>query len=140
MKYTEFLTMVIDGGIEQARRDYAHDMFKRDGAVAGFEACRGKHPGDLAVLLTEAREKREAARVKSHHHGLGSGIGDYWKKEAIEWGWELLVQRFHFEAGSLVATIYKDDDEAYDISVAAVEKYGDLMWEAACDFITADYL
>ncbi|MEK6620132.1 MAG: alanine--tRNA ligase-related protein, partial [Chloroflexota bacterium] len=43
------------------------------------------------------------------------GIGDYWKKEAIEWGWELLVQRFGFEAASLVATIYKDDDEAYDI-------------------------
>jgi len=42
-------------------------------------------------------------------------IGDYWKKEAIGWGWELLVDRFGFDPSSLVATIYKDDDEAFDI-------------------------
>ncbi|OLE75616.1 MAG: alanine--tRNA ligase [Chloroflexi bacterium 13_1_20CM_2_70_9] len=42
-------------------------------------------------------------------------IGDYWKKEAIGWGWELLVDRFGFDPNSLVATIYKDDDEAFDI-------------------------
>ena len=42
-------------------------------------------------------------------------IGDYWKKEAIGWGWELLVERFGFAADSLVATIYFDDDEAFDI-------------------------
>ncbi|OLD10123.1 MAG: alanine--tRNA ligase [Chloroflexi bacterium 13_1_40CM_3_70_6] len=43
------------------------------------------------------------------------GIGDYWKKEAIQWGWELLVERFGFDPKTLVATVYKDDDEAYDI-------------------------
>jgi alanyl-tRNA synthetase len=43
------------------------------------------------------------------------GIGDYWKKEAIQWGWELLVDRFHFDKDKLVATIYFDDDEAFDI-------------------------
>ncbi|HEX4744486.1 MAG TPA: alanine--tRNA ligase [Candidatus Limnocylindria bacterium] len=42
-------------------------------------------------------------------------IGDYWKKEAIQWGWELLVDKFGLDAGSLVATIYKDDDEAFGI-------------------------
>jgi alanyl-tRNA synthetase len=43
------------------------------------------------------------------------GIGDYWKKDAIKWGWELLVDRFGFDPKALVATIYKDDDEAFDI-------------------------
>jgi alanyl-tRNA synthetase len=43
------------------------------------------------------------------------GIGDYWKKEAIDWGWELLVERFGFDSKKLVATVYKTDDEAYDI-------------------------
>ena len=43
------------------------------------------------------------------------GIGDYWKREAIQWAWELLVDKFGFDAKSLVATIYKDDDEAFDI-------------------------
>ena len=43
------------------------------------------------------------------------GIGDYWKTEAIQWGWELLVDKFGIDGGSLVATVYKDDDEAFDI-------------------------
>ena len=43
------------------------------------------------------------------------GIGDYWKKEAIEWGWELLTKQFGFDPNKLVATVYKTDDEAYEI-------------------------
>jgi alanyl-tRNA synthetase len=43
------------------------------------------------------------------------GIGDYWKKEAIEWGWELLTTQFGFDPNTLVATIYFDDDEAFDV-------------------------
>jgi alanyl-tRNA synthetase len=43
------------------------------------------------------------------------GIGDYWKKEAIEWGWELLTKVFGFDGTRLVATVHTSDDEAYDI-------------------------
>ncbi|GAC1456552.1 MAG: alanine--tRNA ligase [Candidatus Limnocylindrales bacterium] len=43
------------------------------------------------------------------------GIGDYWKKEAIQWGWELLTERFEIDPSTLVATIYFDDEEAFDI-------------------------
>ena len=43
------------------------------------------------------------------------GIGDYWKKEAIQWGWELLTERFEIDPTTLVATIYYDDEEAFDI-------------------------
>src|ERR1041385_5631055 len=42
-------------------------------------------------------------------------IGDYGKKEAIEWGWELLTKQFGFDPQKMVATVYKTDDEAYDI-------------------------
>ncbi len=42
-------------------------------------------------------------------------IGDYWKREAIEWGWELLVKTFGFDPATLVATVYSEDDEAYDL-------------------------
>jgi alanyl-tRNA synthetase len=43
------------------------------------------------------------------------GIGDYWKKEAIEWGWELLTKVFGFDGNKLVATVHTSDDEAYEI-------------------------
>jgi len=43
------------------------------------------------------------------------GIGDYWKKEAIQWGWELLTEQFEIDPNTLVATIYFDDEEAFDI-------------------------
>ena len=43
------------------------------------------------------------------------GIGDYWKKEAIGWGWELLTEQFEIDPNTLVATVYFDDEEAFDI-------------------------
>ena len=43
------------------------------------------------------------------------GIGDYWKKEAIEWGWELLTKVFGFDSAKLVATVHTSDDEAFEI-------------------------
>ena len=42
-------------------------------------------------------------------------IGDYGKKEAIEWGWELLTKVFGFDGSKLVATVHTSDDEAYDL-------------------------
>ena len=42
-------------------------------------------------------------------------IGDYGKKEAIEWGWELLTSVFGFDGTKLVATVHRDDAEAYEI-------------------------
>ena len=42
-------------------------------------------------------------------------IGDYGKKEAIEWGWELLTKVFGFDGSKLVATVHRTDDEAYEI-------------------------
>ncbi|MGZ5005677.1 MAG: alanine--tRNA ligase, partial [Chthoniobacterales bacterium] len=49
-------------------------------------------------------------------------FGDYFKKEAIEWAWELLVERWKFPPQRLYATVYQPgpgepsefDQEAYD--------------------------
>lgn len=62
MNYTDFLNRVIDDGIQAARADYADpkDAHKLEGAVAGFEACRGLDPHLLTSLLVAARNKREA--------------------------------------------------------------------------------
>ena len=42
-------------------------------------------------------------------------IGDYWKSEAIAWGWEFLTRELGFDPAVLVATVHTRDDEAYDI-------------------------
>lgn len=57
------LERTIDDGIDAARRDYTEprDAERLEGSVAGFEACRGRTPEQLAVLLTEARRETQAA-------------------------------------------------------------------------------
>lgn len=61
----EFLTRVIDDGIEAATRDYDGENHrqKREGSIAGFEACRGLEPNSLRELLRRASEQTSNARV-----------------------------------------------------------------------------
>ena len=42
-------------------------------------------------------------------------FGDYFKLEAIEYSWELLTERFEIDPARLVASVFHEDDEAYDL-------------------------
>jgi alanyl-tRNA synthetase len=79
--------------------------------AASVQACLragGKH-NDLENVGYTAR----------HHtffEMLGNwSFGDYFKRESLKWAWELLTQVYKLPAERLWATVYLEDDEAYDI-------------------------
>ena len=79
--------------------------------AASVQACLragGKH-NDLENVGYTAR----------HHtffEMLGNwSFGDYFKRDSLKWGWELLTTVYKLPADKLTATVYIDDQEAYDI-------------------------
>jgi hypothetical protein len=83
MTYSAFLHRVVRTGIEAAKRDYARDEAKREGAIAGFSECEGKTPSELKALLERSRM---ATRSYSRRQDDAQG---YWRircyEAEVEW-------------------------------------------------------
>lgn len=99
---------------------------------SGMNQFKGIFLGDNPLALKRAVNSQKCLRVSGkhndleevgydgHHHTffemLGNwSFGDYYKKEAIIWAWELLTKIWQIPKNRLFVTVYKDDDEAFDL-------------------------
>jgi len=112
----------------KGKRDYVRVVNSQKCLRAG-----GKH-NDL----------EEVGKDDYHHtffEMLGNwSFGDYYKKEAIRWAWELLTEVWRIPKDKLYATVHNNDDESFhiwqevtDIDKERILKFGDKynFWEMA---------
>jgi alanyl-tRNA synthetase len=100
-----------NAGMNQFKSIFLNTEEPKDLRVANSQKCirvSGKH-NDL----------EEVGRDGFHHtffEMLGNwSFGDYYKKEAIEWSWELFTEVWKLDKSRLWVTVYEEDDEAFEL-------------------------
>jgi hypothetical protein len=77
---------------------------------------------DLAEMRARRRQAQRPGKRRLHRappHLLRNArqlqFGDYFKRDAIKYAWELLTEGYKLPKDKLTVTVYAEDDEAYDI-------------------------
>ncbi|MDD2764111.1 MAG: alanine--tRNA ligase [Opitutaceae bacterium] len=108
---------------------------------AGAKAARDTRAADTQKCIRAGGKHNDLEDVgfDTYHHTffemLGNwSFGDYFKKESLEWGWELITKTWGIPAKRLFATVYQPDkargdpsefdQEAYDIWAGIFKKAG----------------
>lgn len=95
---------------------------------------------------TRAVDTQKVVRVSGKHNDLDEvgyspwhhtffemlgnwSFGDYFKKEAIEWGWELITEHFGLEKERLWATVFVGDD------AVAADAEAEALWYECTDLL-----
>jgi alanyl-tRNA synthetase len=99
---------------------------------SGMNQFKAVFLGDNRENLTRAVDAQKCLRVSGKHNDLDEvgrdgrhhtffemmgnwSFGDYFKRDAIRWAWELLTEVWKLPKNRLFATVYKDDDEAFQL-------------------------
>jgi alanyl-tRNA synthetase len=103
-------------------------MFVNAGMVQFKDVFTGKEARDYkracssqkCIRISGKHNDLENVGVTARHHTffemLGNfSFGDYFKRDAIHYAWELLTEVYKLPKDKLTVTVYAEDDEAYDI-------------------------
>jgi alanyl-tRNA synthetase len=103
-------------------------LFTNSGMVQFKDVFLGKEKRPYVRATTSQRCVRAGGKhndlenvgYTARHHTffemLGNfSFGDYFKRDAIRWAWELLTREFGLHPPRLWVTVYQTDDEAYDL-------------------------
>ena len=103
-------------------------LFTNSGMVQFKDVFTGAEKRPYVRATTSQRSVRAGGKhndlenvgYTARHHTffemLGNfSFGDYFKKDAIQFAWELLTKVYKLDRRRLWATVYQTDDEAYDI-------------------------
>jgi alanyl-tRNA synthetase len=122
---------------------------------AGMNQFKSLFLGDNPQKLTRVANSQKCMRVSGKHNDLEEvgrdhyhhtffemlgnwSFGDYYKQEAIRWGWELLTDVWKLPKDRLFVTIHTSDDEAEgfwksetDVDPKRIMRFGDKsnFWE-----------
>ena len=103
-------------------------LFTNAGMVQFKDCFLGKDKRDYVRAVTSQRCVRAGGKhndlenvgYTARHHTffemLGNfSFGDYFKKEAIQFGWEFVTSTLGIDRKRLMVTVHDSDDEAYDL-------------------------
>ncbi len=122
---------------------------------AGMNQFKDVFLGEGTRPYTRAADTQKCLRVSGKHNDLEEvghdtyhhtlfemlgnwSFGDYYKKEAIAWAWELITKVWGLDKSRIYATVYEEDHEAFelwttvtDINPEHVQRHGakDNFWE-----------